>query len=356
MHFTAQEIENLRHTMLDWYDRHHRTLPWRSEPGHSPDPYHVWLSEIMLQQTTVITVGPYFAAFLQRWPTVTDLARADLDEVLHAWQGLGYYARARNLHKCAKVVADDHNGRFPDSEEGLLKLPGIGPYTAAAVSAIAFNRPSSPVDGNIERVISRLFALETPLPDVKPEIKEKSSALTPPDRPGDYAQALMDLGATICTPRNPACGICPWQQWCEGRKAGIAADLPKKRKKAPKPTRVGYAFWLMRDDGMILLRRRPESGLLGGLYEIPGSEWRAIDTPDDDMRNQSPIKADWAELPGTVGHTFTHFHLDVTILATRISQSETTNIDGVWTSIEGLADFALPTVMKKIVRHALKHG
>ena len=355
MHFTDQDINTLRRTMLEWYDRHHRTLPWRSEPGDLPNPYHVWLSEIMLQQTTVITVGPYFAAFLARWPTVTDLANADLDEVLHAWQGLGYYARARNLHKCAKVVADAYAGQFPDTEDGLLKLPGIGPYTAAAVSAIAFNRPSSPVDGNIERVISRLFALETPLPDVKPEIKEKTATLTPPDRPGDYAQALMDLGATICTPRNPACGICPWQAFCEGRKTGIAPDLPKKRKKPAKPTRVGYAFWIQRDDGQILIRRRPETGLLGGLYEVPGSEWRAIEAPDAIMRDEAPLKTDWRELGGTVGHTFTHFHLDITILATRFNNDAAIEPKGIWTTIDGLADFALPTVMKKVVRHALKH-
>ncbi|MDP2696604.1 A/G-specific adenine glycosylase [Thalassospira sp.] len=356
MHFTPEETHALGRTMLDWYDRHHRTLPWRAEPGETPDPYHVWLSEIMLQQTTVITVGPYFSAFLGRWPTVTDLANADLDEVLHAWQGLGYYARARNLHKCAQVVARDHNGIFPDTEDGLLSLPGIGPYTAAAVAAIAFNRHTSPVDGNIERVISRLFALTTPLPDVKPDIKEKSAVLTPPDRPGDYAQALMDLGATICTPRNPACGICPWQTPCEGRKIGIAADLPKKRKKPAKPTRVGYAFWVVRDDGQILLRRRPEKGLLGGMYEIPGSDWRVIDAPDDVMLSEAPIKATWQELDGTVGHTFTHFHLEITVLTTRTSTNNPDDINGVWTTIDGLADYALPTLMKKIVRHALTHG
>lgn len=355
MHFTNDEIHHLGRTMLDWYDRHHRTLPWRAEPGDAQDPYRVWLSEIMLQQTTVITVGPYFAAFLQRWPTVTDLANADLDEVLHSWQGLGYYARARNLHKCAKVIADEYSGRFPDTEEDLLKLPGIGPYTAAAVAAIAFNRHSSPVDGNIERVISRLFALETPLPDVKPEIKEKSATLTPADRPGDYAQALMDLGATICTPRNPACGICPWQASCEGRKSGIAPELPRKRKKPANPTRVGYAFWIRRDDGKILVRRRPEKGLLGGLYEVPGSDWRAIDAPDDVMLSEAPIKANWTELDGTVGHTFTHFHLDVTVLAANISESDAAKLDGSWTTIDGLSEFALPTVMKKIVRHALKY-
>lgn len=357
MHFTHQDTQRLAQTMLEWYDRHHRTLPWRSEPGDTPDPYHVWLSEIMLQQTTVQTVGPYFAAFLKRWPTVTDLANAELDDVLHAWQGLGYYARARNLHKCAKVVASEYDGIFPDTEEGLLKLPGIGPYTACAVAAIAFNRHASPVDGNIERVISRLFALETPLPDVKPEIKEKSAALTPSDRPGDYAQALMDLGATVCTPRNPACGICPWQADCEGRKSGIAPELPKKRKKEPKPTRVGYAFWIRRaDDGRILVRRRPEKGLLGGLYEVPGSDWRAIEAPDDVMLSEAPVSAKWSKLDGTVGHTFTHFHLNVSVLATTLPSNEADKLDGSWTTIDGLSNFALPTIMKKIVRHALKYG
>ena len=237
-------ISDLPRTLLKWYDRHQRVLPWRARAGEKIDPYRVWLSEIMLQQTTVATVKGYFDNFLDRWPTVIDLASAELDDVLHAWQGLGYYARARNLHKCARVVAWEFNGQFPSTAAALLALPGIGPYTAAAIAAIAFDRPATPVDGNIERVISRLYRISEPLPGAKRAIKEKAEAVTPPYRCGDYVQAVMDLGATICTPRKPVCPLCPWRHYCAASRAGDADSLPRKASKKQKPTRVGIAFWL----------------------------------------------------------------------------------------------------------------
>lgn len=345
---------DLQAALLEWYDRHRRRLPWRALPGETPDPYHVWLSEIMLQQTTVASVGPYFERFLTRWPTVADLAAADLDDVLHAWAGLGYYARARNLHKCAQTVAAEHDGMFPSTEEALLKLPGIGPYTAAAIAAIVFDRPASPVDGNIERVMARLRAIRTPLPAAKDEIKEAARNLTPEARPGDFAQALMDLGATICTPRNPACGICPWTNACVARQAGDAADLPKKAPKKQKPTRRGVAYWAMRDDGRVLIRRRPEKGLLGGMMEIPSTEWREeASWTEGEARAAAPEAADWSALPGVVRHTFTHFHLELEVMRARVPGED--HEECLWVEVDRLGEHALPTVMKKIVRHALAH-
>ncbi|HVO17494.1 MAG TPA: A/G-specific adenine glycosylase, partial [Alphaproteobacteria bacterium] len=247
--------------LLAWYDRHRRRLPWRAGPGERPDPYRVWLSEIMLQQTTVATVGPYFTAFLERWPDVARLAAAPLDDVLHAWQGLGYYARARNLHRCAAVVARDHGGRFPDTEDALRALPGVGAYTAAAIAAIAFDRPAVVVDGNVERVVARLHAVDAPLPAAKPELRRLAAALTPDARPGDFAQAMMDLGATLCTPRAPRCVLCPLMAGCAARTRGIAEELPRRTAKPEKPTRRGVAFFAVDADGAVLLRRRDESGL-----------------------------------------------------------------------------------------------
>ena len=245
--------------LLGWYDRHRRVLPWRALPGRRAEPYHVWLSEIMLQQTTVATVKSYFDHFVARWPRVEDLASADLDEVLHAWQGLGYYARARNLHKCAQTVARDHGGRFPDTEAGLLSLPGIGPYTAAAIAAIAFDVPASPVDGNIERVMARLRRITQPLPGAKTAIQAAARELTPQDRPGDFAQAMMDLGATVCTPRAPKCDLCPWCDACVARAAGNAEGLPARAPKKVKPTRHGIVFWTVDGQGRVLLRRDRKS-------------------------------------------------------------------------------------------------
>ena len=339
--------------LLDWYDRHRRRLPWRAEPGIKADPYHVWLSEIMLQQTTVVVVGPYFTRFLERWPSVVALADAPQEDVLAEWAGLGYYARARNLHKCAAVVRDLHGGRFPDTEEALLELPGIGAYTAAAIAAIAFDIPATPVDGNFERVMARMHAVETPLPDAKPELKRLSAALTPQKRPGDYAQAVMDLGATICTPRKPKCLTCPWSASCTGRIAGIAEDLPRKKKKPPKPTRKGVAFWIVNGRGEILLRRRPQTGLLGGMVEIPSSEWREADHPLHKSLAEAPIKAQWTALPGMVRHTFTHFHLELTIYRSRATGTRPS--DSFWHPVEKIGEAGLPSVMGKIAKHALRH-
>ncbi len=357
--------EPLQDSLLGWYDRHHRSLPWRVSPGdhaagRRPDPYHVWLSEIMLQQTTVAAVRDYFLRFIDRWPSVHALAAAELDEVLHAWQGLGYYARARNLHKCAQAVAGAHGGRFPETEDALRALPGIGPYTAAAIAAIAFDRAALPVDGNVERVTARLFALETPLPDGKTALRERAEALTPSRRCGDFAQALMDLGATVCTPTSPKCLVCPWQADCAAHARGIAAELPRKRPKPAKPTRRGVAFWILRADGAVLLRRRPERGLLGGMMEVPSSEWREGAAPNpavaaDDAPLAPNPTAGWRNLPGLVRHTFTHFHLELTVLAGRTGHVAAPP-GAVWSPIDRLGDHALPSVMKKVVRHALRHA
>ncbi|MEM7731844.1 MAG: A/G-specific adenine glycosylase [Pseudomonadota bacterium] len=298
--------------LLEWYDRHHRVLPWRVGPdqlasGQRPDPYRVWLSEIMLQQTTVAAVKSYYERFTSLWPTVTDLANAEDADVMGEWAGLGYYARARNLLKCARVVAFEMDGVFPDTRDGLQALPGIGPYTAGAISAIAFGAPEVVVDGNVERVMSRVFNIHTPLPAAKPELTEVARDLTPNDRPGDYAQAVMDLGATICTPKNPACGICPWQTPCVARSEGVQADLPRKAPKKPKPTRLGIAYVARRADGAWLLEHRPDKGLLGGMLGWPGSDWN--DTPEP----APPIAADWQDLGEEARHTFTHFHLKLRV-------------------------------------------
>lgn len=340
--------------LLAWYDRHRRHLPWRAEPGVAADPYSVWLSEVMLQQTTVAAAGPYFRSFIARWPAVQDLASADLDEVLHAWQGLGYYARARNLHRCARVVSGEFGGRFPDTEEGLRSLPGVGAYTAAAIAAIAFGRCAVVVDGNVERVMARLFAVEGPLPEAKRALHELAARLTPDERPGDYAQAVMDLGATICTPRAPKCMLCPWSDDCAGR--AVAETLPRRAPRAERPTRRGVAFWITRTDGAVLLRRRPEKGLLGGMIEVPSTAWREGDLPSPvAARKESPLPAlNWRLLPGTVQHTFTHFHLEIAVLAGRVGRAAAP--DAIWSHPGDLGGQALPTVMKKIARHALRYG
>lgn len=339
--------------LLAWYDRHARDLPWRVSPrargnGVAPDPYRVWLSEIMLQQTTVKTVGPYFRKFVDLWPTVQDLADAPTQDVMSAWAGLGYYSRARNLHACAGLVAEEYGGVFPATEEGLLALPGIGPYTAAAVAAIAFDQPAAVMDGNVERVVSRLFAIETPLPAAKAEIKEKLIQLVPHQRPGDFAQATMDLGATLCSPRKPACSLCPWTEECAAASRGIAEALPVKPPKKAKPTRYGAAFWLTDSKGHVLLRTRPPKGLLGGMDEIPGTEW--VDQRGSTHTQSAPAQADWQLLPGTVTHVFTHFALELTVYAAQTSARG--KAEGDWVPLEALSQRALPTVMRKVVAHA----
>ena len=340
--------------LLTWYDRHRRTLPWRAPAGERTAPYLVWLSEIMLQQTTVATVGDYYRRFTKRWPTVEALAAAPLDDVLSAWAGLGYYARARNLHACAQAVAERHGGRFPEDEAGLRALPGIGPYTAAAIRAIAFDLKASAVDGNVERVIARLEAIETPLPDAKFEITARAAELVPNQRAGDYAQAMMDLGATVCTPRKPLCVICPLSRNCLALKRGIAESLPRRSPKAEKPTRRGLAFVLARKDGAVLLRKRPPKGLLGGMDEVPSSPWREGKFSPADALADAPVPARWTLLDGLVRHTFTHFHLELSVArATATTARLATLLPGsTWCTLDLLDDRALPTVMRKVIEKA----
>ena len=346
----APETRDLPRLLLDWYDRHRRNLPWRARAGEAVDPYRVWLSEIMLQQTTVATVGGYFGRFVARWPDLPALAAASLDEVLHAWQGLGYYARARHLHACARTVVERHGGRFPATEDELLRLPGIGGYTAAAIAAIAFDQPATPVDGNIERVVARLFAHAEPLPEAKPALRRLAATLTPVARAGDYAQAAMDLGATLCTPQKPKCILCPWRHACRGRALGIAEQLPARRAKAERPVRRGVAFWAVRPDGAVLLRRRPEKGLLGGMMEVPSTEWREAPWDEAEARASAPVAAKWRALTGVVRHTFTHFHLELAVLAGEVRAGFSKG--GQWVPLDALGEHALPTVMKKVVAHA----
>lgn len=338
--------------LLAWYDAHARVLPWRARKGERADPYAVWLSEIMLQQTTVATVGPYFMRFLARWPNVEALAAAPVEEVMKEWAGLGYYSRAQNLHACARTVAAAHGGKFPETVEDLSKLPGVGPYTAAAVAAIAFGKPATVVDGNVERVVARLFALRDPLPQVKPEIRAKAATLTPMRRAGDFAQAMMDLGATICTPKSPACNRCPIEHLCDAKAEGIAALLPARAPKKERPVRRGACFWLMKGEE-VWLRRRPEKGLLGGMMEVPGSPWdsRAAEgaTPGLD---HAPLDAAWKRVPGSVEHTFTHFHLVLDVY-TATTRKKAVPGGGEWVALDRLAGEALPTVMRKVAAHAM---
>ncbi len=351
----TEKKHELVDALLDWYDHNARTLPWRISPeekvgGIQPDPYYVWLSEIMLQQTTVKTVIPYFEKFTSEWPTVELLAAADLDDVLTAWAGLGYYARARNLHKCAVYVTEDLQGRFPVYYDELLKLPGVGAYTAAAISSIVYDLPEAVIDGNVERVLSRLCNIETPLPDSRPEIREVAKKLTPDHRPGDYAQAVMDLGATVCTPKSPKCGNCPWEDDCVAKSLGTAADLPARLSKKPKETRRGYAFWA-EYGGNVWLRRRPDKGLLGGMMEVPSDEWAPSNSWDNIPAPRIPIIANWELLPGIVRHTFTHFHLELKII--RLDLEEMINLqEGEWCPVDKADSYALPTVMKKVFNHA----
>lgn len=346
--------------LLTWYDRHRRVLPWRALPGQTADPYHVWLSEVMLQQTTVATVADYFRRFLERWPTVHDLAQAPLDAVLTQWAGLGYYARARNLHRCAQYVSATLGGVFPQSEAALKRLPGIGEYTAAAIAAIAFDQPATVVDGNVERVVARLFDLRAPLPGVKTEIRAAAALLTPQLRPGDFAQAMMDLGATVCTPKSPKCILCPLREGCLARLAGVADQLPVKAPKKDKPTRRAVAFWLVGPAGEVLLRRRPEKGLLGGMMEIPSSPWEAQTLPDvRAVLPYAPAEVFWRPVPGLVRHTFTHFHLELGVVAARADQAIQSSLEAQeaveqrFVGLDALSEVALPTAMTKIVRHVL---
>jgi A/G-specific adenine glycosylase len=316
----------------------------------------------MLQQTGVQTVGPYFRDFLARWPRIEDLAAASLDEILHAWQGLGYYARARNLHACAQSIARDHAGRFPETAAELGALPGVGGYTAAAIAAIAFDEPATVVDGNVERVVARLFAIETPLPAAKPATRACAATLTPERRAGDFAQAMMDLGAAICTPRRPRCMLCPLNAGCAAFAAGNAEALPRRAAKAARPVRRGMVFWLVRGGSEILIRRRPPRGLLGGLMELPSTEWRAEPWAPSEAIAAAPLPTQWRELPGAVRHVFTHFELELRLLAGRVGETTEEPVGANegqgprWCRLDHLSDNALPTLMKKVVAHALANG
>jgi A/G-specific adenine glycosylase len=354
-----REKESLADTVLAWYDRERRHLPWRAEPGAVPDPYRVWLSEIMLQQTTVKAVLPRYDLFLRRWPNVIALARAELGEVLAAWAGLGYYARARNLHACARELAEQHGGKFPEEEVALRKLPGVGDYTAAAIAAIAFDKRTTPVDGNIERVVARLFAVTTPLPAAKSEIRALTETLTSETRSGDFAQAMMDLGATICTPRRPACRLCPLRPDCRGYADSIAEALPYREAKGERPVRRGATFVAIRPDGSVLLHERPLHGLLGGMLETPSSPWAEGQGSSVTGTGHAPLKANWKKLPGLVEHTFTHFHLELCVYRAdvgqdaqpkRVAEPERCH----WLKPRALVGAALPSVMRKVLLHALE--
>ncbi|HEX8570419.1 MAG TPA: A/G-specific adenine glycosylase [Caulobacteraceae bacterium] len=334
-----------RERLLAWYDAQARSLPWRTGPaaraaGERPDPYRVWLSEVMLQQTTVPHATPYFLTFTQRWPTVGDLAAADDAEVMAGWAGLGYYARARNLLACARVVAREHGGAFPGDYAGLRALPGVGDYTAAAIAAISYDEPATVLDGNVERVVSRVFAVATPLPGAKPELKRRAGELTETRRPGDWAQAMMDLGAVICRPKQPLCDRCPVAEFCAARAAGEQERYPVKAAKADRPRRYGAAYVLTRGAEVALVRR-PAKGLLGGMLGLPTTDWGASPLSFDDAVAAAPVPADWREA-ARVEHVFTHFALTLTVLRAEGDAPP----EAVWSRDLG----ALPSVFLKAAR------
>jgi A/G-specific adenine glycosylase len=334
-------VAPLRARLLKWYDAHRRSLPWRARPGEAPDPYRVWLSEVMLQQTTTVHAAPYFDAFTRRWPTIQALAAAEDAEVMGAWAGLGYYARARNLLACARAVAADHGGVFPDTEESLRALPGLGAYTAAAVAAIAFDRPANVVDGNVERVMARLYAVAAPLPGVKPELKRLAAGLVTAKRPGDWAQALMDLGAVICRPRAPLCETCPVSSECAAFKAGAPETYPRRAAKSDRPRRYGATFVVLRGEA-VLVERRPAKGLLGGMAGLPTTDWRAEPWTVGQARAAAPRSGVWTEV-GAIEHVFTHFSLRLLVLSTR-DRAAGSDMDCIPVAA---ARAALPTVFRK---------
>lgn len=344
--------------LLDWYDRHHRELPWRISPkdrarGERANPYHVWLSEIMLQQTTVAAVKSYFEKFLILWPNLSDLADADEEDVLKAWAGLGYYSRARNLKKCADHIHLHHNGRFPENASKLKDLPGIGDYTSAAIAAIAFDEAVPVVDGNIERITSRLYRIEEALPKAKKQIKEKVAKLTPAHRPGDFAQAMMDLGASLCSPKKPACALCPFRGLCQAEKQGDQERYPIKPAKKKKPTRYGLAFLITREtDGAVWLQKRPAQGLLASMSEVPTTNWADKKAGEafelNKAKDHMPDTLIVSKRLGQVKHTFTHFHLILDVYQAK-SDAENPFTHGWWSSQQELKNEALPTVFRKVV-------
>lgn len=338
-------VKDFRERILNWYDRNHRKMPWRAPPGKRPDPYHEWLSEIMLQQTTVNAVIPYFIKFIGKWPKVQNLAEAPAEEVMKEWAGLGYYARARNLHACAKVVAYERGGKFPQNIEGLKKLPGIGDYTANAIVAIAFDKPATVVDGNVERVIARYFAVKEPLPASKPKLKALAHTLSDgqTERPGDFAQGMMELGATICTPQSPKCMMCPVNETCAARREGIAAELPYKAKKETRPQRSGYVYWIEDSRGRVLLHRRPDKGLLGGMAALPTSEWT-----ESEAQHLALLKdVEFKPLKAEVLHSFTHFDLRLAPHTYKVKKALALPEGYYWQEKKTLADAGFPTVFKK---------
>jgi A/G-specific adenine glycosylase len=345
----AIQSPDIAELLLAWYDRARRDLPWRYAPGTKADPYRVWLSEIMLQQTTVKAVVPYFESFTTRWPRVQDLAAAPLDDVLSAWAGLGYYSRARNLHAAAQAVVAEYDGAFPADEAALRGLPGVGPYTAAAIAAIGHGLKATPVDGNIERVVSRLFAVEQPLPAAKPAIRAKAETLTPDVRAGDFAQAMMDLGATICTPKGPSCLLCPLTAACMARAQNIAATLPRKAAKPERPTRYGVAFVVRRADRDVLLQQRVATGLLGGMHEVPSTPWTDIQPGANAVRAAQPVETEFITARETVVHVFTHFRLELEVRVATVDISTPAPKPAFWAPIAELESFALPSVMLKVL-------
>lgn len=343
------DIDVFRKKILSWYDKHQRSLPWRAisngKKTQKPNPYYVWLSEIMLQQTTVVTVGPYFQKFIDRWPTVHDLAAADREDVMHEWAGLGYYARARNLHKCAITVSQELNGKFPDSQAELEKLSGIGGYTSAAVRTIAFNKSANVVDGNIERVMARLHAITQPMPDSKVKLKSLAADLSEgrEDRPGDYAQALMDLGATICTPKSPKCMLCPVVDMCAAKELGIQADLPAKKAKKAKPQKQGHVYWITNDNDAVLFVRRDEKEMLGGMLGLPTSEWLKGKAPKA-LKGFKPFNQH-------IAHSFTHFDLQLHIqTGNHKNISDLPENNPIWVKQSKLKELGLPTLFSKVVK------
>jgi A/G-specific adenine glycosylase len=349
------KAEELFTPLLAWYDGTRRELPWRAPPGERAEPYHVLVSEVMLQQTTVATVRPRYAAFLARFPDLAALAAAPLDDVLHAWQGLGYYRRARGLHAAAKATVERHGGRLPGDVEALAELPGIGPYTAAAVAAIAYDVPVLAVDANVERVLARLFAVETPLPNARTELRRIARDLAPSERPGDAVQALMELGALVCRPAKPACLACPVRELCAAHCAGIAETLPRKTAKAARGARFATAFHLTRPDGAVLFRRRPDDGLLGGLIELPSTAWR--ETVPASPESEAPAATSWRRVPGTVRHVFTHLTLELELWVGRIDDARRVGLaEPIWCRPACLDDLALPTLTRKLLAHRDRAG
>ncbi|MEQ1756398.1 MAG: A/G-specific adenine glycosylase [Micropepsaceae bacterium] len=345
-----QSNRTLIRRLLAWYDVNQRRLPWRALPGKTQSPYRVWLSEIMLQQTTVPTVIPYYLKFMKRWPDFQALAAAPVEDVMSAWAGLGYYSRARNLHACAKVVAEKFAGRMPSDEVALKSLPGIGPYTAAAIASIAFGKQAAPVDGNIERVLSRLRCVTEPFPRSKPLLKSLAEELAPPKRSGDFAQAMMDLGSDICTPKSPSCTKCPWESACEAKAKGIAENIPARQPRRPRPLKRAAAFVLITAANEVFLRRRPTKGLLAGMHETPTSPFE-MNFPADPV-SFAPVKASYLKLDERVLHTFTHFDLELDVYVADIEQRQAQTLDGEWAPLSRLEEFALPSLFLKVVRTA----